>query len=1011
MRIRARGLMWHVVEVDSAADRQRLSLRCAEGDMVGLTWELYVPPEQIELVNEVLDPECPAPLSLWRLMHQARALNELPGEMTFVARQPGRIRVEPYQLVPLMRALDMPRPRLLLADGVGLGKTIQAIIIAAEFIARRRAHRILIVTPSGPLLSQWEQETRLRFGLKFTPISNAAELWDIRRANELGSNPFDSVSLCITSLDFAKQDHVLEELGRCAWDLVIIDEAHHCVGFGPRVSQEATYRRRLAEVLARRSDGLLLLTATPHDGQDAHFASLIALLDPSLVDGAGGFLGRDYRHHVIRRMKTHIRDPHTGVPLFRERHVVHVKVDVGGTEHEAVRDFHRALSAFVVPRIRRRPGTDDTLAFVSLLKRSVSTITACLETLRVVIERLARLASGDVETKAAQHERARALRAWRRRAARFGTLGAEDEASRDALEVQSMAEALRVEPDNEMARLIQLGVAAEPDDPKLSAVILEVQLIRLAHPRANILVYTEYTDSQVAAARALRAARGIEGDFLSIGGQDDDQARADAAERFAAIDGQILISTDSLAEGLNLHSRCFHLIHLDLPYNPNRLEQRNGRIDRYGQSHRPEIRYLYIPGTFEESLLLHLIAKYEKARSALEVMPDTLGVTATPDDYDGPLMGNLSERPEDLFETGANPIHTLDRAVADSSPETVSELMREIDRAFGAFDLMAVAHGWYGARGLNAGINQIIQAEQFRSTSPHAGGLVDFVRAVIVAETGESSIVPDELGLPETWVHGLDGLPGFDSGTRVMRFTRDMETWRDPGGRGTEYVGRVHPLALRAIRRGSQLPGAVAFGYGSQLSLLLTYEIEIAVAHNIVFREIIAVLAGPVLPPTEVTHWIDFADYRDVGPIDKVWERWFAPWENRARRDAEHLSHGIGLKKHEAFIARYEGVRQETLARSRHWLRARADLLCGPFVPQTGDLFGASDLAPIWGRQEDPSTRLVSLATCPNVLGSKRREASEALETFREMAPSEEMPGPFVCHPIGMLMVVPRNAS
>ena len=494
-RVRARGLTWDVIEVDGALDRQYLSLRCVDGDMAELEWQIHVPPDSFELINETLDPRAPISFSRWHVMHRAYVLNQLPGGMSSVARDPGRLRVEPYQLVPLMRALDMPRPRLLLADGVGLGKTIQAGLIAAELIARRRARRILIVAPSGPLLWQWEQETRLRFGLKFTLLTNAAELWDVRRAHELGANPFDVFSLCITSLDFAKQDHILEELERSAWDLVIIDEAHHCVGFGVRIPQESTYRRRLAEVLARRSDGLLLLTATPHDGHEAHFASLIALLDPSLVDGAGGFVGRDYRRHVVRRMKGHIRDSRTGVLLFRPRHVVHVKVDVAGVEHEAVREFHRALSAFVVPRLKRRKGTDDALAFVSLLKRSVSTISACLETLRVVIERLARNEVGDIETKSARRERARALRAWRRQSARFGSLGAADQANQEILEAESMAEALRDEPDTEPARLIRLGVAAEGQDPKLSAIILEVRLIRAGLPKANVLIYTEYVGS------------------------------------------------------------------------------------------------------------------------------------------------------------------------------------------------------------------------------------------------------------------------------------------------------------------------------------------------------------------------------------------------------------------------------------------------------------------------------------------------------------------------------------
>jgi hypothetical protein len=479
IRVCARGLIWDVVAVESGGDGECLDLRCVDGDMAGLEWQIHVPPDHVEWVDEMFDPETPAPLSLWRLLHRAHMLNALPGATSLVVREPGRVRVEAYQLVPLMRALDMPRPRLLLADGVGLGKTIQAGLIAAELIARRRAHRILIVTPSGPLLRQWEQETRLRFGLKFTLVTDAVELWEIRRAHELGTNPFDAVSLCITALDFAKQDHVLEELERSVWDLVIIDEAHHCIGYS-QMSQENTHRRRLAEVLARRSDGLLLVTATPHDGHDAHFASLIALLDPSLVDGAGGFVGRDYRRHVIRRLKSHIRDPHTGAPLFRRRHVLHVQVDVDGDEHEVVRDFHRALAAFVVPRLRRRKGADDALAFVSLLKRSVSTVAGCLETLRVVVERLARQQAGEVETKAARQERARTLRAWRRRAARFGSLGAADEASQQALEVESMAEALRLEPDSEPARLIELGVAAEAHDPKLSAIVLEVRLIGCA---------------------------------------------------------------------------------------------------------------------------------------------------------------------------------------------------------------------------------------------------------------------------------------------------------------------------------------------------------------------------------------------------------------------------------------------------------------------------------------------------------------------------------------------------
>jgi superfamily II DNA or RNA helicase len=1008
IHVSARGLTWDVLDVRSAGDCHRLSLRCVDGDMAGLEWELHVPPDKVEPVDATFNPLDPAPLSLWHLMHRARILNELPGDAAFVASQPGRLRVEPYQLVPLIRALDMQRPRLMLADGVGLGKTIQAGLIAAELIAQRRAHRILIVAPAGPLSRQWVQEMRFRFGLEFTPLTNASELWECRRAHEVGSNPFDAIALCITALDFAKQDHVLEELERSAWDLVIIDEAHHCAAFGSASSQENTWRRRLAEVLARRCDGLLLLTATPHDGHDAHFASLIALLDPSLVDGAGGFVGSAYRRHVIRRMKIHIRDPRTGAPLFRRRHVLPVKVDVDGEENRAVREFHRALSAFVVPRLRRRSGGADGLAFVSLLKRSVSTIAACVGTLRVVVERLARHEAEDPETTAARRERARALRVWRRRVARFGGLSAADEASQETLEIQSMAEALRTAPDREPSLLIDLGAAVESLDPKLSALVLETRLIRLRHPDANILIYTEYTDSQIAAARRLRAAPGIAGKVLTIGGEDNDDARTEAARRFSEQDSLILISTDSLAEGLNLHRRCFHLIHLDLPYNPNRLEQRNGRIDRYGQQHEPEIRYLYIPGTFEEALLLHLIAKYEKARSSIDVMPDTLGVTAEPGDYDAPLTAGLSEDPGDLFKPDGETIRTLDRTAGDISPRKIADLMREIDRAFDSFELMAVCHGWHGAG--TAGGETRYATTMERVQYDRSESLADFVRAVAEVETGEPAASDNQIPLPSTWTSGLDGLPGFDPGTHSLRFTSDIDTDRDATGRIVGYLGRAHPLVLRAIRYGCRLAGTVAVSRADYLGLIKTFELEISLRDRVVFREIVAVLIRPDRLPVEFSQWLSFGASDHVVSAANVWDNFFEFWAPPADSDIEVLISGIASRRYKAFIERYQSLRQAQTDQARRWLMVRSERLCGAFMPPTGDLFGGSKSEPSWRDQNDPLLRLIAFATDPDVPAPKRRDANETLEVFHANGSSDASPDAIVTRPVGMLMLVPGNA-
>ncbi|MBV9248348.1 MAG: DEAD/DEAH box helicase, partial [Acetobacteraceae bacterium] len=895
-RVIARGLLWDVLEATPAGAQQRLRLRCAAGDLRDLEWEILHPAEPVALEHTALDPEAPGPLAAWRLQHIAFLLEQVLGPDALLASQPGRINIEPYQLVPLLRALELPRPRLLLADGVGLGKTIEACLIITELIIRRRAHRVLIVAPAGPLLTQWEHELRQRFGLRFTAITDSASLQQERRRHELGGNPFDAVALCLTSLDFAKQERVLEELERSSWDLAIIDEAHHCVGGA--ADTDDTLRRRLAEVVARRSDGLLLLTATPHDGNDAHFASLMELLDPSLVDGRGALAGNAYRRHVVRRLKNHLRDPATGTPLFRERRVIPVRVDASGPQFAPAREFHHALSALVAPRLRRGVRTQeeaDALAFVSLLKRSVSTISACVGTLRIVAERYAR--TGEEETQTIRRERARALRAYRRRLLRFGMLEADAAADAAALEIESMAAELqRSGTGAALQALIAIGESAAAHDPKLDALLTQVRLIRSAHPAANILIYTEYADSQLAALQMLRTAPGICGEVLAISGLDPEAARVAAAERFATQEGVILISTDTLAEGLNLHQRCWHLIHLDLPYNPNRLEQRNGRIDRYGQAKDPEIRYLYLVGTFEERLLLRLIARYEKARSILTFMPDTLGVTADDADWGVGLVAGFAEQQESLFNDDTPVIRTLDAAAEEENTEAYRDLLYEIDRAFESFEHMAVRHGWMAAQGLNADTRQLVKAAKARrpgGAASGAGDLLEIVAAAVAADGGSADLNAGLLRLPANWTAALEDLPGFDKAAGTIRITRDQLRMRSESGELLTFLGRAHPLVRRAIsrvRHGWQTcrVSAAWADPGMPPALLMTFAMEIRSARQVELQHLIAVLlprSGEPRAITDVSKWLRWTEPARAMPCDGVWRSHFHSWATKARQD------------------------------------------------------------------------------------------------------------------------------
>ncbi|HEY2616780.1 MAG TPA: helicase-related protein [Acetobacteraceae bacterium] len=1033
-RVSARGLAWDVIEVAPLGAQTLLHLRCAGGDLNGLEWDILHPAEPVEPLRSELRPDAPGPLAAWRLYHQACLLEQVLGPADILVAEPGRVRIEPYQLVPLMRALELPRPRLLLADGVGLGKTIEAGLIACELIARRRAHRILVIAPAGPLLTQWAQELRHRFGLRFTVIADAAALQQQRRRLELGGNPFDAIALCLTSLDFAKQERVLEELERSAWDLAIIDEAHHCVSAG--TDREATQRRRLAEVVARRSDGLLLLTATPHDGYDPHFASLIELLDPSLVDGRGGVVGIAYRRHVVRRLKSHIRDPATGEELFRERRVIPVKVEVDGAAFAPVRQFHHALAGLIAPRLQRAAhGREhaDALAFVSLLKRSVSSIGACVNTLRVVAERYRQASESEAETL--RRERARSLRSYRKRLLRFGVLEQGDESDMADLEADGMAADLHSFGAAETAgltragetamaldALIRLGEAAEPFDPKLDAIGREVRVIRAGYPHTNILIYTEYADSQSAALRALRSAAG--GEVLAISGIDAEPERTRIAERFAEQDGIILISTDSLAEGLNLQQRCCNLIHLDLPYNPNRLEQRNGRIDRYGQQRDPQIRYLYLAGTFEERLLLRLIAKYEKARAQLTFMPDTLGVTADEDAWSAGLVAGFAERQAGLFDDEPSAIRTLDRVAEAANADAYRDLLHEIDRAFDGFDRSAVRHGWLDDRGVHAGATPMEAASAARARGDASLGhidLPDFVAAAIGAETGSDAAGRGVLRLPADWIAGLDDLPGFDHQHRLLRYTRDRARLRDRQGRSLAYLGRAHPLVRRAISRVQRIADAawdnrVSVAWtdaGTPPAVLLTFSAELRSAVRIEFQRTIAVLLpvhGDAVEVSESAWWQDLAVAEQPRASQDAWRTRFAHWVPNRQPRAESVANAAMQRDAATVMTDHQSRSEREADDLRDWLGKRAEGICGAFVPQTGDLFGAAVDGPDWQSLSAPLDRLAAFTADASNSPARRREANSAVELCqrrsRERAAHAALSPP-VLRLIGMLMLVP----
>ncbi len=326
-----------------------------------------------------LDLARPGRLARFKLLMDSSWLSLAPGDDRLVSSTRSRIKFEPYQQVPALRALELPRPRLLIADDVGLGKTIEAGLILRELNARRRAARILIVCPAS-IIEQWQTELSSKFGFQFK-IFDSDGVAEARRSLEVGTNPWSAEPRVIASVDFIKRrEGAFRELSASRWDVIIIDEAHHLASGN---DDEMTDRFRLARWLATENTGaLLLLTATPHDGYDENFKALLSLLEPSLIVPGRDLKYDQYRRHMVRRLKRHVR-LQNGSPKFVEREPVRaLGVSLSAEEaalQQAVSEEAANLDLLADKAVRADRESIRLVATI-LRKRAASSLTALRKT-------------------------------------------------------------------------------------------------------------------------------------------------------------------------------------------------------------------------------------------------------------------------------------------------------------------------------------------------------------------------------------------------------------------------------------------------------------------------------------------------------------------------------------------------------------------------------------------------------------------------------------------------------
>jgi superfamily II DNA or RNA helicase len=514
---------------------------------------------------------------------------------------------------------------LLIADDVGLGKTIEAGICLLELIARGVGKRILVVVPPG-LISQWLDEMWDKFGLEFQPVENSASLDRAQTALSEGLQPWAYFDRIITSTEYLKRRDVHTAALARPWDVIVVDEAHYLAESGTPANPYSTARTRLGPKLRDAARSLILLTATPHNGYRHSFRSLLELIEPAeaTLHGRAEDIQRRVARSMIRRLKSQIVKSNAsgGVePAFPVRAPVK-RIEVRGLSDEE-REIFALVSVYCTKTLDAARGTEEqdlvSFAMQIVKKRMLSSRSALHQTVKNRLEALSSRKQEELPSRAELRELQADLP--------IAEAAAERTADR-VLRAAVARDASRREKEKRQLKSIEklLDQVAGRSDPKITDLLVDLELDVLPVAGEKAIVFTEYRDTLAALRQAFAAHPELRNSFVElVGGLSATQRKARIA-RFHEPGCRILLATDAASEGLNLQRYCCRLYHVELPWNPNRLEQRNGRIDRHGQTRSPIIRYLFYPDSPEDGVLDRLVVRIGQMHEDRVSTPDILGI-------------------------------------------------------------------------------------------------------------------------------------------------------------------------------------------------------------------------------------------------------------------------------------------------------------------------------------------------------------------------------------------------